>query len=228
MYSPENMIITIGTNDSPENIMVMVKEKFSQIPSAGFEPVESAKPDMVEGIKHAHEKMDKEQVYIYLGHILPGAGSEDASALKVANAILSERLSYELREKQSLAYSVGSSVALDKNFGWLTCVMGTGVDNYDIARDGILNEIERMKSEKPDQEELDQAVNSMWGSYLMANLSRINQTYYMGVNEYLGLGYNHAETFIDKVRAVTPEMVQNVARKYFDTENYVIATAGNM
>ena len=65
------------------------------------------------------------------------------------------------------------------------------------------------------REELDQAINSLWGSYLMANLSRINQTYYMGVNEYLGLGYNYAETFIDKIRTVTPEKVKEAALKYF-------------
>ncbi|MFH2036635.1 MAG: pitrilysin family protein [Candidatus Zixiibacteriota bacterium] len=228
MYSPENIIITVGTNEPADKVMVMVKERFGRIPATGFVPIEATAPNPIKGIKAAHEKMDKEQVYIYLGHLLPGANSEDASALKVANAILSERLSYNLREKQSLAYSVGSSVSLDKNFGWLTCVMGTGVENFEQARDGIIGEIERMKTDPPDQDELDRAINSMWGSYLMANLSRINQAYYMGVNEYLGLGYKYDDTFIEQVRAVTPDMVQKTAQKYFDTQNYIIATAGDI
>ena len=148
--------------------------------------------------------------------------------VKVAAAILSGRLRDELREKQGLAYTVGASAALDKNFGWFVCTMGTGAENYEKAKDGILAEIERLKSEPPTKEELTTAVNDIWGSYLSANLSRINQAYYMGVYEYLGLGYNYGDKFVGDIRSVTPEQVQTVAQKYFDTKNYVLATAGNL
>ncbi len=228
MYSPENMIITVCTNQDPARIMKLLREKFGDVPATGFKPIEAGPPVEIKGVEATNEKMDKEQVYIYLGNGLPSVMSPDASAIKVAAAVLSGRLRDELREKQGLAYTVGASAALDKNFGWFVCTMGTAAKNYEKAKEGILAEIERLKSEPPTKEELTTAVNDIWGSYLSANLSRINQAYYMGVYEYLGLGYNYGEKFVGNIRSVTPEQVQTVAQKYFDTKNYVLATAGNL
>ena len=228
MYAPENMIITVGTNETPELIMNKIKATLGQMEATGFEPVEPKQPEPVRGAVKAHERMDKEQVYIYLGNLLPSVHDKDASALKVAGAILSNRLSENLRETEGLAYSVGASANLDKHFGWLMCSMGTGADNFERARDGLLQEIEALKSNPPTAEELEMAVNGIWGSYLTANLSRINQAYYMGVYEYLGLGYHYGDQYIKDIRTVTSAQVSEAAEKYFDTKNYVIATAGKL
>jgi zinc protease len=228
MYSPENMIITVGTNYEPEKVMAMLKEAFGTMPATGFKPVEVARPKKIVGIETANAPMDKDQVYIYLGNLLSSATSPEAPVIKVATEILSNRLRQNLREKQGLAYSVGAGAVLDKKFGWLICSMGTGVNNYEKAKDGIIAEIEKMKTDPPTPDELETAVNSIWGSSLTANLSRINQAYYMGVNEYLGLGYDYNDKFIQQIRAVTPEQVINASKLYFDTKNYVLATAGNI
>jgi len=227
-YSPQNMIITIGTNEEPEKILTLLKEHFESMPQPEVEYVLAGIPSKVEKVNRAHEKMTKEQVYIYIGNLLPSAKSEDAAAIKVANTILSNRMRYNLREKQGLAYSVGSGVNFDKDFGWLICSMGTGAANFERARKGMIAEIERLKNEPPTKDELEEAINSLWGSNLMAKLSRINQAYYMGVNEYLGLGYNYDDTYINRIREVTPEKVIEVAQEYFNTEGYVLATAGDI
>ncbi len=228
IYAPENMIITVGTRQHPAGIMALLREKLQNIPTTGFIPIEPGTPKDISGVVTAHEKMDKEQIYIYLGNLLPSASSPDASALKVTSAVLSERLHKNIREKQGLAYQVGSSVSLDKQFGWYVCSMGTDVKNYKKAKEAILFEIERLKTEPPAEDELETAINSIWGSYLSANLSRINQLYYMGTYEYLGLGYDYGDKYISGIRSVTAEQVSEMAQKYFDTENYVIATAGNI
>jgi predicted Zn-dependent peptidase len=228
IYSPENMIITIGTNYPPEEIMAMVRERFGVMPQTGFKPIEANPPTEISKIRQGHEPMDKEQVYIYIGNLMPAVNSPDAAAIKVANAVLSTRLYKNLREQQSLAYSVGSSVTLDKKFGWFIASIGTGKENFEKARNGILAEMEKMKAAPPSENELIEAINSLWGSSLMRNLSRINQAYYMGVYEYLGVGYNYGETITGEIRSVTAEQVHDVSNKYFDTKNYVIATAGDI
>ncbi len=228
MYSPENMIITVGTSERPEKVIGTLKEVFGSMPATGFVPGEPETPKAVRGVKKAHEQMDKEQVYIYLGNLLPSAHDKDAMAMDVAGEILSRRLRQNLRETQGLAYSVGASVNLDKNFGWLLCSMGTSAKNFEKAKNGMLDEIEKLKTNPPTADEVEMAVNGIWGSYLTANLSRINQVYYMGVYEFMGLGYNFGDEYIKKIREVTPEQVTAAAEKYFDTKNYVIATAGNI
>lgn len=225
-YSPENMIVTVGTNADPTVIMEKIKHHLGALERSESELAEAEKPAAPIGVVTAHAELDKKQVYIYLGHLLPAASAPDAPAIGLAGAILSDRLNDRLREKESLAYSVGAAVRLDKNFGWLMAGIGTGVENFEPARRGIIEEIERLKEVPPSDEELHTAVNSLWGSYLTARLSRINQVYYLGVYEYLGQGYRYDEAFLNNIRAVTPEQVREAARKHFDTENYVLATAG--
>jgi len=225
-YSPGNMILTICTNSSIDDAMSMVMRYFGDM-----EPVESPavivdEPIQPSSVLAKNVPMDKEQVYIYIGGPAPGIASEDAPALKIAGAILSDRMALELREKQGLAYSVGASASFDKDFGWYVAAMGTGRDNFETARDGMLAEIKKLQDGVVDPDELTKAQNSLWGSSLTRRLSRVNQAYYMGVNEYLGVGYDFGSNWIQQIRTVTAEDVQRVAKKYFSTENYVLATAG--
>jgi len=227
-YSPGNMIITIGTNMDADSTMTKVAAAFANMAPVAPAAVTPEAPKQAPGVQYAHRDMDKEQVYIYLGNLLPGADSPDAPALRVAASVLSARLYLNLREKQGLAYSVGAGTTFDRNVGWFVCRMGTGAANYQIARDGILAEITRFKEEGPTSEELETAKNSIWGTTLTRRLSRINQAYYMGVDEYLGLGYDYETRFVPAVRAVTAEDVKRVANTYFDTANYVLTTVGNI
>jgi zinc protease len=225
-YSPENVVLTVCTNEDPAAVMERVEREFGSMqpsPSPQPSPVSPTEPV---NVVTASVPMDKEQVYIYLGGPLPGISAEDAPALKVAGAILSDRLALELREKQGLAYSVGASVSFDRDFGWYIAAMGTGRENYDMAKMGILAEIDRLKSGDIEVDELKKAINSIWGSSLTRNLSRTNQAYYMGVYEYLNVGYDYGATWMDKIRSVTAEQVVAAATKYFSTSDYVLATAG--
>ena len=144
----------------------------------------------------------------------------------MASSIISTRMKLNLREKQGLAYSVGMGIQFMPRFGWTVVSMGTGYENYDIARDGLIAEIDNLKSELPTGDELKKAQNSTWGSMLLARASRINQAFYMCKNEFLGVGYDYEDDYLTKIQWVTPEDIQRVVSDYFDTENMVIATAG--
>ncbi|MFH1699082.1 MAG: pitrilysin family protein [Candidatus Zixiibacteriota bacterium] len=227
-YSAGNMIITIGTNFDADSMMITAKEVFGDMPAVDFAAMPVKAGTSVAGAKTAHIDMDKEQVYIFLGGLLPGAGHEDAPAIRLAATILSDRLGANLREKQGLAYSVGAGASFDKEFGWYTCTIGTGPENFKIARDGILTEINKLRDEGATSEEIEVAKNSLWGSTLTRQLSRINQLYYMGINEYLELGYDYYDKYVSELRAVTAEQIKAAAQKYFDTQNYVMTTVGKI
>jgi len=227
-YSAGNMIITVGTSMNADSMMTMLTKAFGDMPKINFE-VDPAMPGPpLAGVKPAHQELEKEQIYIFMGNLLPGVTDSNAAAIRVAAEVLSTRLQLNLREKQGLAYSVGAGATFDRDFGWFICSMGTGAANFERARDGILAEIEKLKTEGPTGEELETAKNSIWGTSLTRRLSRINQAYYMGVGEYLGIGYDYEDRQIPQIRALTASQVKDAAAKYFDTVNYVLATAGKV
>ncbi|HVP36530.1 MAG TPA: pitrilysin family protein [Terriglobales bacterium] len=225
-YSPKNMILTVVTSLPSEKALTLIKNNFGDIPSVDFVAPTIPLPKAITSPEEVFKEMKKEQVYIYLGDLLPGINNPDAPALEVANSILSSRLGLNLREKKGLAYSVGSSVNFDRDFGWFIASIGTRPKNYKEAFDGILNEINQIRENPVSDNELETAKNSLWGNLLFYRLSRINQAYYMGVNEFLGAGYDYDEKHLEKIRAITKEQVKDVAQKYLDTKNYVLAVVG--
>jgi predicted Zn-dependent peptidase len=225
-YAPNNMIMAVATNLDPQIVKEWIYATFGAMPEdespfAGIPAVDKPK-----GIVTAHQEMDKEQVYIYMGMVMPGLKSPDAPAIQMASIIASSRMGLNLREKQGLAYSVGMDVEFMPDFGWAVAAMGTGFKNFEIAQAGMINQIDAVKSEAPSIKELQKAQNSTWGSMLLARAARINQAYYMCKNQFLGVGYDYENDYLSKVRKVTPEDVQRVAQAYFDTDNMVVATVG--
>jgi zinc protease len=225
-YSPQNMILTVVSSLPSDKVLALIKNNFGDIASVDFATPSIPLTKPITSPEEVFKEMKKEQVYLYLGNLLPGINSPDAPALEVANSILSSRLGLNLREKKGLAYSVGSSVNFDREFGWFIASIGTRPKNYKEALDGILNEMNQIKENPVSDNELETAKNSLWGNLLFYRLSRINQAYYMGVNEFLGAGYDYDEKHLGKIRAVTKEQVKDVAQKYLDTKNYVLAVVG--
>ncbi len=227
-YSPENIIMTIATNIKTEEMIKLVKKYFGDMPKVGFTSFEVPVPSKITAPIKAKKEMQKEQIYIYLGGLLPGINHPDAPALKVMNSILSSRLGQSLREKKGLAYSVGSNVSFDKDFGWYIASIGTRPQNYDEALGGILKEMNQIKITLVSKQELEKAQNAIWGSLLFYRLSRINQAFWMGVNEFKGAGYDYDDNYIDIITTATREDVKRVAEKYLDTKNYLLAVVGKI
>jgi len=146
--------------------------------------------------------------------------------LSIATSILNRRLYLNLREKQGLAYSVGAGSTYDRDFGWMYCVMGTSHENYQKALDGIILEIDKLKLDGPTHEEINTARNQIWGSLGRARLSRVNQAYWLAVNDYLGREIGHDQTYLTALGDVTPDAVRRVTARYFNTDAYVLASAG--
>ena len=225
-YAPNNIILSVCTELEPEQMLSKIKSAFGDMPKVDIGTVPTVAPIQIAGEIKENKPMEKKQAYMYIGNAVCGASSPDAVVMRVAVDILSTRLGKVLREQQGLAYRVGAGVGFDRDFGWFSAAMGTGVENYAVAKTGILHLIDSMRTVEVSAEELERSVNSLWGSQLTARLSRINQAYYMAVNQFLVGKYDVEDDLITAMKAVTTADVKRVAEKYFDTKNYVVATVG--
>lgn len=225
-YSPGNMIITIATSHSISQVMAWVDRYFGKLCSSDFDSKEAEGPEPVLVSQKVHREMEKKQVNIYLGGLLPGADSDDYATIVLATRILSDRLYLNLRERQGLAYSIGANSVFDKDFGWYYCSMGTSSENYRKALDGILLEIEKLTLDGPKPAEIRKARNQIWGNLMRAKLSRINQAYYLGMDMYLGWGIKHDRLFLENLQTVTVNDIRRVCSQYFRTDAFVLASAG--
>jgi zinc protease len=220
------MIMAVASNIDPDTIKSWIMATFGSMRKNNAKYAVVKPPAEIRGVKEVHREMDKEQIYIYMGMLVPGLKSPDAPAINLASAIISSRLAQQLREKQGLAYSVGMGVDFMPDFGWVVASMGTGYQNYDTAATGMISLINGMVTNQPSVDELTKAQNSLWGSMLLARASRINQAYYMCKNEFMGVGYDYENDYINKIRQVKPADIKRVVRSYFDVYDIIIATVG--
>ncbi len=176
---------------------------------------------MVKGKQVFTEKNGKQQSYIYYGSLFE-ISKEDQVPLIIMNRLLSERLGFNLREKKGLAYSIGSSVNFQGDYGWLVVSMGTRPERLNEAKEGIIEEISKLKKEKLTEKEVQKTINALVGRILMRRLPRVNQAYFMGLFEFDGMGYDYYDLYLEDLKAVALEDVQKVIKKYLQTKDYVM------
>jgi predicted Zn-dependent peptidase len=226
-YIPNNMVITIVGDDSPENLIKLIEDRFSKLEPGPLD---------VKPILYSNEVMpgetlvflDREHSYIYAGRPVPGPQNPDIPVLRVIALTLTKRLQDNLREKKGLAYRLGAGLELTPGVGWLYIAMGTRSEKLKEAVQGIKEELKKFIEFPPDEEEIEASINRYWGRHLRFHQTNIGQAYYLGLYEYLGVGYEYDLEHIEEMRKVTPEDVQRIAKKYLDFSTFTWAIAGRV
>jgi zinc protease len=155
----------------------------------------------------------------------------DFYAASVANMILGRigmggRLGDNVRERQGLAYSCGSSLDADLGAGPWAALAGINPANIDRAVAAIVHEIAQFCADGPTDEELSDARDYMTGSLALGLETNdgIAGTL-LGIERY-DLGLDYISRYPSIIRGISAEQIIAVARKYLSTEDYVVVSAG--
>ncbi|MCM8570925.1 insulinase family protein [Gramella jeungdoensis] len=155
---------------------------------------------------------------------------DDYFPVVVANQILGgsfgSYLNMNLREEHGYTYGARSSTGADKYASRF--VASTSVRNAvtDSAVVEILKEINRIKTEKVSQEDLEKAKAKFAGNFVL-NLEDPSTIADYALNiETNDLPQDFYENYLKRINAVTPEDIQRVANKYYKTDKLRIVIAG--
>jgi zinc protease len=172
---------------------------------------------------------EKEQTHIVIGFLGAGINSPDRYALEVLETILSGqsgRLFRELRDKQSLAYSLSSFTTLGVDTGAFGIYIGTSPDKKEAAIQGAWQELYKLRTSPVDREELEKAKNVLIGHYELQLQTHDSQALDMTLMEEYNLGQDFGNRYIHEVSQVAAEDVLEAARRYIQSEHYVLVTVG--
>jgi zinc protease len=234
-YHPGGFIFAVSGDFNSQEIVGKL-EKFMQDWTVSKEQVPPVpKPSYVPnpGV-YMVNKADVNQGQVTLGHLATTRDNPDFYALSIMDDILggggfTSRIMSRVRSDEGLAYSAGS------NFGFgiyyegvfqagfqsksTTCAQATAI---------VLEEIEKIRTQKVTQEELETAIN-----YAVEVFPRNFATAAAVVATFANDEYTHRktdfwETYRDRIRAVTADDVLRVAKKYLAPEKLVILAVGNV
>lgn len=149
----------------------------------------------------------------------PALTSPDIYPMRVAAAVLRDRVFEEVRVKRNLSYApnafLGSQGA---NIGGIYV---SAVDaNLSIRI--MLDEIARLQREPIDQDDIKAIVAQYLTTYYMGQETNAAQAAELAQSELIGGGWRNSVEFINRLRAVTPAEVQRVAQKYMRHIRFVV------
>lgn len=228
-FVPERTVMTIVGDVNTDQAIERVNALFKNFTRpAGKLPV-PAQDEPLAGVRTTGDVKQKAQTNTGIGFRGATIKDEDRYALKVMNEVLSGqsgRLFLELRDKQSLAYSVSSFSREGVDPGLIGFYIASAPDKKDAGIRGIFSELEKLTKKKITDDELNRAKRSIIGGYEIGLQEVSGQASDMANNELFSFGYGFSKEFPKKIDAVTAEDVLRVARKYLTLDSYVISVVG--
>ena len=166
------------------------------------------------------------QSHLLIGFLTNDIHDSDRYAMKLLSSCLAGqggRLFLELRDKQSLAYTVSPINSDTPEKGFFGFYIGCSPEKLFTAIQGIRKELDKVLNEPMSAGELERA-KQFWIGRFELDLQRFSsQAIVYGLDEMYGLGYDHAQKVSEKVRAVTRDQIQKAALRLLRPEHAVLS-----
>ncbi len=128
---------------------------------------------------------------------------------------MASRFFERIREQHGLAYSVGTTQVSAMAPGLFTFYLSTSPEQLPFAEKEILSEIHALAAHGLSAEELDRARRTWTGKQAMQHQSNAGLAQQGALNELYGLGFDHDQRVLERVRLLPLSEVNAVAARYF-------------
>jgi zinc protease len=171
------------------------------------------------------------QSTLIAGLPVPPATSPDAVALGVTNALLggsfNSRITANIREQKGYTYSPHSEVSRRYHDGYWAETADVTTQYTGPSLKEIFAEVTRMQKEPVTEPELKGIQNYLSGIFVIQNSSRGALIGQLENVDFQGLGEGYLKTYVAKVNAVTPAVVQKMTQDYIKPEEMTIVVVGD-
>ena len=214
-------VIAIVGDADPSELAMIAARHFGSL--RFVPPAELPPPQWPARLIESVERREKAQTALVLSW--PGPSRADVARFDVAMLVgvasgLGGRLFEELRDKESLCYTVMAFGGERRVAGSFNAYIATSPDKEDAARAGLLRELARFVSDPVSDEELQRAKTYAIGSHAIRQQSG-GAVLGELVDAWLFGELRDLEQYEQRVRAVTAEGIQETARRYIDPERRV-------
>jgi zinc protease len=232
-YAPNNAILVVVGDVQPEQIVALAEKYFGPLPPSELTALKPEVEPQQMGEVRLKVKAPAKEPYLLMGYKTPVLGHADAEwepyALDMLQAVLdggsSARIEKELVRGRQIAVSAGASYSSFSRLPDMLSLSGIPAEGHSIAEleQALRGEIERLRAEPISQREMERVRNQLLAAKVYERDSVFYQAMQIGMLETIGLDWRLAENYVERMRQVTPEQVQAVARKYLVADNLTLA-----
>jgi zinc protease len=211
------LVVGLVGDVDPANAAVIVGGELGSLSPSTPLPLRS--PQWPQGVAVRADSRDKAQSAIAIAFPAPSRGDPARFTSRIVAGIgsgLGGRFFDELRDRQSLAYTVHAYSSEHQLSGTFMSYIATSPEKEEVARVGLLAEFERLRNELVSDEELERAKSYAIGYNAIRRESGGAMLGDMIDAWMLGSGLAELEDHDVRITEVTAEGVRELAREYFD------------
>jgi zinc protease len=225
-YRPDNATLIVVGDFDQKQLDTWVDKYFAPIPRPALPlpRVEVKEPPRTGEKRFIDYGPNVPLVGVAINFLIPAEKSEDSESLQMAANILSQgrssRLYQSLVYQQQLAQSANANIGLQEDAGLfeLTAIVATGKKPDDVEA-ALRAEIRKLQDSPVSAAEIEKARNQVVTNQLRQLETNLGKSQALGRAAVLLGDPNRVNTDLDRLRAVTAEDVQRVAKKYFTDQN---------
>ena len=215
-------VIGIVSDLDPDEVADLVSSELASLVLRETPTV--AAPEWTRTAKVVAETREKAQTALAVVFPAPARTDDSrfvASLIATVASGLGGRFFDELRDRQSLAYTVQAGLSERRAAGMFVSYIATSPEKEGIARDGLLAEFVKLRETEVTASEISRAKEYIVGTHA---ISRESSAAVLGelLDAWMfGSGLTEMPRFEDNVRAVTATQMRELAERYFDPQRRV-------
>jgi zinc protease len=232
-YAPNNATLVVVGDVDPQQVLATAREHYGKLAARDIPKIKPQVEIEQQGLRRIVVKEPAQLPYLLMGYKVPVVKTAEHEwepyALEMLANVLdgsdSSRFNKELIRGKAMAASVSAGYDIFSRLDELFLFDATPAQGYTTSdlETAIRKQIERLKTELVSKQELDRIKNQIVAAKIYEQDSIFYQAMQMGTLETVGLDWGLMDKFVDKIRAVSPEQIQQVAKKYLNDDRLTVA-----
>lgn len=232
-YVPNNAVLVVVGDVKPQQVYQEAVKHFGQIQKHAVPRLKPRREIEPLGTREISVAAPATLPWIVMGYNVPALTTAktpwEPYALEVLSALLSggrsSRIQKHLVRQQKVASDASAGYALYNRQDGLFTLEGVPAKGKTVAmlRQAMVGELQQLKEAPVEQQELEKIKNKMVADKVYQQDSIDFQATEIGSAEAIGLSWRDASDYVKRVQAVTPQQVQEVAKKYLAEDRLTVA-----
>jgi len=232
-YAPNNATLVVVGDVNGEDVFNLAKKYFSKLKPSDIAPTKPRLDAEQKGERRITVKAPARLPYLLMGYKVPSYKTAkkdwEPYALDVLAYVLSgggsSRFSKSLVRKQQIAVSADTGYGIFSRLNELFLIDATPAAGYSVQQleAAINKEIKKIKTELVSAKELERIKAQTIAAKVYEKDSVFYQAMQIGMLETVGLDWSLNDEYNKRIRQITAEQIQKVAKKYLIKDTLTVA-----
>ena len=218
-FAPVNRLVSVVSPGTAETLGKQLLTQDSKGPSKDYPMTDRKYVDQSAPLS-IDEQGGGERTYLHWG-FTKTIDEADKAAIRTLALILSDRITFDVREKQGMAYRMTATATMRGDKAHFYMSLGTRPQNAEVLGPQFSTLMSTKTIEGLTENDVQKSINMYLGRMMFRRLSSINQAYYLGTSLFFEGDMLADERALTALSNVTLEDVTRVAEKYLVPENPV-------